>query len=94
MKLIKAFLITNEEINQDAKRNANTQTKGIDERIHFALKYVTRGYFKIITDHNGLIYSELKFVSEDDAGSEKTDSSNEKFQLCFLFTTCLYIVII
>lgn len=39
MKLIKAFLITNEEIDQETKRNANTQAKRIDERIEFALQY-------------------------------------------------------
>src|ERR1051325_1565035 len=32
MKLIETFLIPDEEINQDAKRNANTQAESIDER--------------------------------------------------------------
>ena len=52
MKLIKTFLIPNEEINQDAKRNANAQAESIDERVHFSFQYVAQGYFKIIADHN------------------------------------------
>ena len=51
MELIKAFLVSNEQIDQDAKRDPDTQTESIDERIHFALEYVARGYFKIVTDH-------------------------------------------
>jgi hypothetical protein len=83
MELIKAFLISNEEINQDAKRNTNTQTESIDERIHFAFSDVSRCYFEIIANHKGLIYSELKFVSEDDAGSEEAERVPNEVSLRF-----------
>lgn len=41
-----------------------------------------------------LIYSELQFIPEDDARSEKAESRNDKFKLRFSFTDRLYIVII
>ena len=52
MKLIKASLILNEEVDQDAKRNTDTQTGSVDERIHFAFGDVSRCDFEVIADHN------------------------------------------
>jgi hypothetical protein len=51
MKLIEAFFIKDEKIDQDTKSNTDAQTKGIDKGIELAFQDIAACNFKVAIDH-------------------------------------------
>jgi hypothetical protein len=54
MKLIEAQLILDEKPDEHTKRDADTKTECIDERIQFSFLYVPYCNLEVISNHNGV----------------------------------------
>jgi hypothetical protein len=51
MKLIKALLISDKEVNQHTERNTDAEAEGIDKRIQLPLEDIAGSDLNVVVDH-------------------------------------------